>query len=101
MSTPSRGLKVTLGGVASAVGIFIALQPYFTLKEKVERHSEEIRTLKTKIEVDHDLLIKIAGDVGYIKGEVGDLKTAIKGVTRWQGNNGSQTTHGSVRRDWE
>jgi hypothetical protein len=78
----SRGLKITLGGFASAVGIFIALQPYFSLKDKVENHAREIVVLKTKFESDHDILLKVAVDVNRLKEDLAEIKGDVREIKR-------------------
>lgn len=63
----SKGFKVTIGGVSALIGIIVGLQPYLSLKTIAENHASEIKQLKVKADVDHDLIIKMSTDIQYIK----------------------------------
>lgn len=89
----SRSFKWTVGGVATLVGIFIALQPYFSVKDRQEHSSEEMKVIKKEAREDHDLLIKVATevtglkeDVGEIKDDVGDIKADVGDIKRYISN---------------
>lgn len=68
---PNRtGAKITLGSIATLVGIMIAIQPYLDLKTLAAQHSAKIEKLEQQARVDHDLIIQIAADVGYMRREM-------------------------------
>lgn len=63
----TKGFKVTLSGIVAIIGIIGALQPYLNLKAASENQAQDIKTLKLKAEVDHDIIIKMSSDIQYIK----------------------------------
>lgn len=82
----SRGFKLTLSGVAAAVGIFIAFQPYIVLKDKVEINTKDIGVLKNKFDSDHDVLIKVSVDFTRLKEDVSEIKSDVREIKRYMGN---------------
>lgn len=89
----SRSFKWTIGGVATIVGIFIALQPYFSVKDRQEHSSEEMKVMKKEAREDHDLLIKVSTEmvgikenVSEIKEDVGDIKADVSDIKRYISN---------------
>lgn len=80
--TSSRGIKVTLGGIAAAVGLLVTISPYLSMKEKVEHLSEEIKILKYKKDIDHDLLVKVVRDMDHVRVELSGMREDIKDIKK-------------------
>lgn len=67
MNTATKGFKITMGGIASFVAVVIAIQPYMNLKAAQENLQNEVRAIKVKTDLDHDLIIKMSSDVSWMR----------------------------------
>ncbi len=66
----SRGFKWSLTSIGAVLGLIITVSPYFNLVNRVQAAESEIKAMKQKYEIDHDLLIQISSDIRYIKEQV-------------------------------
>lgn len=82
----SRGFKLTLGSLATVVGLLMVATPYLNVVARQDSQAAEIKELKTIQTVDHDTLIRMSSDLHYVKENIGDIKLLLQQVRQKQNN---------------
>lgn len=77
MPQASKGLKITLGGIVSVITIVTFSLPYLELKTQAGNFKKELETLKTRVELDHDLIIRMSSDLSHVRTAVDKIDSKL------------------------
>ncbi len=67
MKAPSKEFTVSLSALLAVSATLIALKPVYAVANAAETNAINISVLKGKQEQDHDVLVRMANDIDYIK----------------------------------